>query len=87
MLTTLTTQFRRMLHVALNKNMDKKTIAGYLGISDYAVSKTISLASKFNAIKLKSIVDRLEELEYEFKSGKIYSADQALFIGVTYALL
>lgn len=87
MLTTLTTQFRRMLHVALNKNMNKKDVSEYLGITDFAVSKTLTLASKFNTTRIKNIVDRLEELEYEFKSGKIYSADQALFIGVTFALL
>ncbi len=86
MLTTLTTQFRRMLHVLLNKNADKKTLAGYLGISEYAVSRTLALAQKFNQARLKSIVDRLEELEYEFKNGKVATADQALFIGVTYAL-
>lgn len=87
MLTTLTTQFRRMLHVALNKNMNRKEVSEYLGITDFAISKTLTLASKFNTTRIKNIVDRLEELEYEFKSGKINSADQALFIGVTFALL
>lgn len=86
MLTTLTTQFRRMLHVSLNKNMDRRDMATYLGMSDYAVGKTVSLAQKFKPAKLKAVVDRLEELEYEFKSGRIASADEALFIGVSYAL-
>ena len=86
MLTTLTTQFRRMLHVLLNKNTDKKEVASALGISEYAVTKTMSLASGFKPVKLKAIVDRLVELEYEFKSGKILTADEALFIGVAFAL-
>ncbi|MBQ2714112.1 MAG: DNA polymerase III subunit delta [Clostridia bacterium] len=86
MLTTLTTQFRRMLHLLLNKNMPRGEASTYLGISEYAVGKNLALANKFKPAKLKAIVDRLVDLEYEFKSGRILTADEALFIGVSYAL-
>lgn len=86
MLTTLINQFRRTLHVLLNKNETKANLAKHLGISEYAVGRTLTLASKYKPVKLKSIVDKLEEVEYYFKSGKIISIDEALFIGVAYAL-
>ncbi len=86
MLTTLINQFRRTLHVLLNKNDTKANLAKHLGISEYAVGRTLTLASKYKPVKLKAIVDKLEEVEYYFKSGKIISIDEALFIGVAYAL-
>ena len=86
MLTTLINQFRRTLHVLLNKGEDKQTLAKFLGISEYAVSRTLALAKKYKASKLKAIVDKFEEVEYLFKSGKILTMDEALFIGVTFAL-
>lgn len=86
MLTTLINQFRRTLHVLLNKGEDKQTLAKYLGISEYAVSRTLVLAKKYKPSKLKAIVDKFEEVEYLFKSGKILTMDEALFIGVTFAL-
>ena len=86
MLTTLINQFRRTLHVLLNKGVDKSTLAKQLGISEYAVSRTLTLANKYKSARLKSIVDKFEEIEYLFKSGKIVSMDEALFIGVSFAL-
>lgn len=86
MLTTLINQFRRTLHVLLNKGDDRQALAKYLGISEYAVSRTLTLAKKYKPAKLKAIVDKFEEVEYLFKSGKILTTDEALFIGVTFAL-
>lgn len=86
MLTTLINQFRRTLHVLLNKDVDKAILAKQLGISEYAVSRTLSLANKYKSARLKAIVDKFEEVEYLFKSGKIVSMDEALFIGVSFAL-
>lgn len=86
MLTTLINQFRRTLHVLLNKGEDKQTLSKYLGISEYAVSRTLVLAKKYKPAKLKAVVDKFEEMEYLFKSGKILTMDEALFIGVTFAL-
>lgn len=86
MLTTLINQFRRTLHVLLNKTSNKADLARYLGISEYAVSRTLSLANKYKSARLKAITDKFEEVEYLFKSGQIPTVDEALFIGVTYAL-
>ena len=86
MLTTLINQFRRTLHLLLNKGEDKSLLAKYLGISEYAVTRTLTLAKRYKPARLKAIVDKFEEVEYLFKSGKILSVDEALFIGVTFAL-
>lgn len=86
MLTALTNQFRRMLHILLNKGLPPVLLASHLGVKEFVVIKTLPLALKFKQVRLKAIVDKLEELEYEFKSGKLTDANEALFIGVAYAL-
>lgn len=86
MLTALTNQFRRMLHVLLNKGLPPVLIAEHLGIKEFVVNKTLNLALKFKQVRLKAIVDKLVDLEYEFKSGKLADANEALFLGVSYAL-
>lgn len=86
MLTALTNQFRRMLHVLLNKGLPTVLVAEHLGVKDFVVTKTLNLASKFKQVKLKAIVDKLEQLEYDFKSGKLADPNEALFLGVAFAL-
>lgn len=86
MLTALLNQFRRMLHVLLNKGLPPVLLATHLGVKEFVVTKTLNLASKFKQVKLKAIVDKLEDLEYEFKSGRIADANDALFCAVSYAL-
>ncbi len=86
MLTALTNQFRRMLHVLLNKGLPPVLLAGHLGVKEFVVTKTLNLASRFKQVRLKAIVDKLEDLEYEFKSGRLADAGDALFIGVAFAL-
>lgn len=86
MLTALTNQFRRMLHVLLNKGLPPVLLAGHLGVKEFVVTKTLTLANRFKQVRLKAIVDKLEELEYEFKSGALADASDALFIGVAFAL-
>lgn len=86
MLTALTNQFRRMLHVLLNKGLPPVLLASHLGVKEFVVTKTLNLAMRFKQVRLKAIVDKLEEIEYEFKSGKLADANEALFMGVAYAL-
>ncbi len=86
MLSALTNQFRRMLHVLLNKGLPPVLLAEHLGIKEFVVTKTLNLALKFKQVRLKAIVDKLVDLEYLFKSGKIADANEALFMGVAFAL-
>ena len=86
MLTALTNQFRRMLHVRLNKGLPPVLLAEHLGVKEFVVTKTLNLAMKFKQVRLKAIVDKLVDLEYAFKSGKIADANEALFMGVAFAL-
>ncbi len=69
LLKVITTQYRRMLHCLLNKGQND--VGAYLGIKDFAVKRTLSVASKYTQAKLKKIVDRLTDLENDFKSGKM----------------
>lgn len=69
LLKVITTQYRRMLHCLLNKGQND--VGNYLGIKDFAVKRTLSVASKYTQAKLKKIVDRLIDLENDFKSGKM----------------
>ncbi len=86
MLTALLNQFRRMLHVLLNKGLPPVLLATHLGVKEFVVTKTLNLAMKFKQVRLKAIVDKLESLEYDFKSGRLADANDALFSGVAFAL-
>ena len=69
LLRVITTQYRRMLHCLLNKGQND--VGTYLGIKEFAVKRTFAVASKYTQAKLKKIVDRLVNLENDFKSGKM----------------
>ncbi len=72
--------FRRLFFCAVS---DKSTaqLARELGVKEYAASKSVALAKKIGARKLKNTVSSFEKFDSDFKSGKL-SINDALFICV-----
>ena len=68
--TSLYYYFRRLLYSSVS-NASDADIAAALKVKEFAVTMSRRQAKSFSAVRLKSIVDRLAELDYSFKSGKI----------------
>ncbi len=66
---TVYSHFRRLLYVAVTT--DKDSLAGNLGVKDYAVKMAAKQAAAFSPIRLKRIVDILHALDAEYKRGLI----------------
>ena len=66
----LYSHFRRLLYVALAVS-DDAGLAERLGVKDYAVVLAKRQAGKFSKTKLKELTDRLHEIDYGIKNGKI----------------
>lgn len=72
--------FKRLFYCKLNvSNVDE--LVSVLGIKEYAVKKTIALAVKFSAKRLKGIVDRFLFYDEQIKSGKL-DTGEALWLSV-----
>ncbi|MBR2480811.1 MAG: hypothetical protein IKB56_05865 [Clostridia bacterium] len=67
-LSTLISQYRRLLHCALSNRTDKE-LAEDLKIKEWAVKRTRETASRYGKATLKSCLDDLVDAEYNFKSG------------------
>lgn len=62
--------FKRLFYCKLNSsNVDE--LISFLGIKEYAVKKTLALASKFTVRALKEIIDRFFLYDEQIKSGKL----------------
>ncbi|MBQ8178088.1 MAG: DNA polymerase III subunit delta [Clostridia bacterium] len=67
-LSSLVSQYRRLLHCALSKKSDKE-LAEALKIKEFAVKKSRETAAKYGKATLKSCLDELVDAEFNFKSG------------------
>lgn len=63
--------FRRLLHVSLNSNLSCATLAGYLGVKEYAISKVEQQLKYFSKKKLKDICDLCADLDFKSKNSMI----------------
>ncbi len=70
LLGLITAQFRRMLHSVIS-DMSLSEIASKLNVKVYAVEMAMKEGKKMSQIKLKKIVDYLQNCEYRFKKGEI----------------
>lgn len=61
--------FRRMLYSVITT--DKSSLAGNLGVKDYAVKMATKQAENFTPVKLKKILDILHKFDKDYKSGYI----------------
>ena len=67
-LSTLISQYRRLLHCALSTKSDQE-LADDLKIKEWAVKRTRETASRYGKATLKACLDDLVDTEYNFKSG------------------
>ena len=70
LITLLYGQYRKMLHAELNKNVDKKTLATLLGVSEGQVYHIRRVSQNYSQTRLKQIVDYLHNLQYAVRMGK-----------------
>ena len=63
--------FRRLLHISLNGNLSRSTIAGYLSVKEYAVSKAEQQLKYFSKKKLKDICEMCADLDFKTKNSMI----------------
>lgn len=69
-MAAVASQFRRMLHIALNPDKGDYELSKILGVKEFAVKKSRQLAAKYTQKKLKAVFDFCTEAEYNFKSGR-----------------
>ena len=70
LLGLITAQFRRMLHSVIS-DMSLSDIASKLNVKVYAVEMAMKEGKKMSQLKLKKIVDYLQNCEYRFKKGEM----------------
>lgn len=85
LLGVITNQYRKMLHASLS-DLNDADLAKCFGMKNsYGIMVARRLAKSYSQMTLKTIVDKLVELEYGFKVGK-FSEDDALKFAVAYLL-
>ncbi len=62
--------FRRMFFVSISTESDKE-LAQMLGVKEYAIVKARQQASSFSAKRLRKILNKLSQLDGDYKSGKL----------------
>lgn len=70
LMSAIITHYRRLLHCALSP-LDDKSLASIFKIKEYAVKKQRQTASRYTKMRLKTIMDKLTELEYKSRSGEL----------------
>ena len=69
-ISTISNHFRRLFYVA-RSDFDKKELADFLKVKEYAIVKYKEQASNFTLKKLKEIFDVCINVEYLTKNGKM----------------
>lgn len=86
LLSSLINQYRKLLHLSLvSDKYSDKDIASMLKIPVFAVSKDKNVLNNYSQVVLKKITDKLYDLEYSFKSGKM-TDEQALKTAIAIVL-
>ena len=62
--------FRRMFFVSISTESDKE-LAQMIGVKEYAIVKARQQASSFSAKRLRKILNKLSQLDGDYKSGKL----------------
>lgn len=77
--------FRRLFFVAVSEGTDKE-LSELLGVKEYAVMKSKSLAKNFSKIQLKNIYEMLGDVDFYIKNGQmqVENALYYLVFGILY---
>lgn len=84
LLAMLASQYRRYLQAALS-NLGDAELAKILKVKPYAVTASRAVARNYSQMSLKGATDRLQQLEFDFKSGRT-TEDDALKQAVAFLL-
>lgn len=76
LMSAIITHYRRLLHCALSPLSDNE-LADIFKIKPYAVKKQRQTAARYTKMRLKTIMDKLTDLEFRSRSGELN--DQAAF--------
>ena len=79
-LAVLYSNYRRVLGVALSKEGDD-VLSQALGVHPFVVKKLRAQAKSYTQVKLKALVDKLNSLETDFKTGKL-SETNAMWLAI-----
>ncbi|MGI6701700.1 MAG: DNA polymerase III subunit delta [Christensenellales bacterium] len=86
LLSSLIKQYRKMLHISLNKdNYTDDELSGMLNSLKFTVTNDKRLLKEYSQTTLKRILDKMYALEYAFKSGEMHQ-DTALMTAVSLIL-
>lgn len=76
LMSAIITHYRRLLHSALSP-LDDNELADIFKIKPYAVKKQRQTAARYTKMRLKTIMDKLTDLEFKSRNGELN--DQAAF--------
>ncbi len=66
----LYSHFRRLLYAAIS-DFDRETLSRYLRVKPYAIDMAARQAKQYSPKRLKRIIDRLSNIDADFKAGRI----------------
>ena len=75
----ITNHFRRLFFISTSE-LDDKTLAGLLGVKEYAISKQRAQVKNFSKMQLKKIYALLEKTDFAIKSGQMLQENALYFL-------
>lgn len=76
LMSAIITHYRRLLHCALSP-LDDNALADIFKVKPYAVKKQRQTAARYTKMRLKTIMDKLTDLEFKSRNGELN--DQTAF--------
>ena len=78
-LSLITNHFRRLFYISTS-DMDDKTLAGLLGVKEFAISKQRAQVKNFSKMQLKKIYSLLEQVDFSIKSGAMLQENALYYL-------
>ena len=86
LLSSLINQYRKLLHISLvGDKFSDKELSTLLNSPEFTISKDKDIAKKYSQMSLKKILDKLYDMEFSFKNGRI-TEEQALETAIAIVL-
>lgn len=79
LLGLITNHFRRLFFISISA-LDDKSLAGLLGVKEYAIAKQKSQIRNFSKMQLKKIYALLEQVDYNIKSGAMLQENALYYL-------
>ena len=78
-LPLISNHFRRLFFISIS-DMSDKELSSYLGVKEYAITKSRSFLKGFSKVQLKNIINLLEEVDFKIKSGEMLGANALYYL-------